>query len=104
MAGTAIMFHEVARLVHPIESSKPAARVKGIRLIVLLEVPRLLEGRPYLACIARNNLWRDKALHKKTAGDFVLISSMSSSRLCRLIKENSPRDARRFLRPAMAWE
>ena len=33
------MFHEVATLVHPIESSKPAVRAKGIRLIVLLEVP-----------------------------------------------------------------
>ena len=34
-----IMFHEVATLVHLIESSKPEARVEGIRLIVLLEVP-----------------------------------------------------------------
>ena len=33
------MFDEVATLVHPIESSKPEARVEGIRLIVLLEVP-----------------------------------------------------------------
>ena len=29
---------QVATLVHPIESSKPAAWAKGIRLIVLLEV------------------------------------------------------------------
>ena len=43
------MFHEVATLIHPIKSSKPAARVKGIRLIALLKVPRLPEGRPYLA-------------------------------------------------------
>ena len=38
------MFHEVATLVHPIESSKPAARAQGIRSIVLVEVRRLLEG------------------------------------------------------------
>ena len=38
-AGPIIMFHEVTTLVHPIESSKPAARAKGIRSIVLLEVP-----------------------------------------------------------------
>ena len=98
------MFFEVTALVHPIESSKPAARVKGIRLIVLVEVPRLLEGRPYVAGIAINNLWRDKALHdKKIDGDFVLISAMSVSRLCLLDKENS-RGARSFLRPVMAWE
>ena len=34
-----IMSHEVATLVHLIESSKPEARAEGIRLIVLLEVP-----------------------------------------------------------------
>ena len=34
-----MMFHEVATLVHLIESSKPEARAEGIRLIVLLEVP-----------------------------------------------------------------
>ena len=37
-SGPIIMFHE-ATLVHLIESSKPAARAKGIRLIVLLDVP-----------------------------------------------------------------
>ena len=63
-AGPTIMCHEVATLVHPIESSKPAARAKGIHLIVLLEVPRPLEGRPYLASVARQsplrqeNSWR----------------------------------------------
>ena len=77
------MFHEVATLVHPIESSKPAVLAKGIRLMVPLEAPRLLEGR------------RDKALHDKNkAGDFVLISATSVIRLCRLDKE-SFRDARR---------
>ena len=69
------MFHEVATLVHLIESSKPEARAGGIRLIVLLEVPSLLEGRPCLASVAIDNLSRDKAVHdKKIAGDFVLIS------------------------------
>ena len=98
------MFFEVTALVHPIESSKPAARVKGIRLIVQLKVIRLVEGRLCLASITINNWWRDKALHdKKIAGDFVLISGMSVGRLCRLDKESS-RDARRFLRPATAWE
>ena len=38
-AGPIMMFHEVATLVHLIESSKPEARAEGIRLIVLLEVP-----------------------------------------------------------------
>ena len=38
-AGPIIMLHEVATLVHLIESSKPEARAEGIRLIVLLEVP-----------------------------------------------------------------
>ena len=38
-AGPIITFHEVATLVHLIESSKPEARAEGIRLIVLLEVP-----------------------------------------------------------------
>ena len=37
--GPIIMFHEVVTLVHLIESSKPEVRAKGIRLIVLLEVP-----------------------------------------------------------------
>ena len=74
-AGASIMCHEVATLVHPIESTKPAVRAKGIRLIALLEVPRLLEGRQYLASVAINNLWRDEALHdRKIAGDFVLMS------------------------------
>ena len=44
-----VMFHEVvtvAALIHPIESANPAAREKGIPLIVLLEAPRHLEGRP----------------------------------------------------------
>ena len=69
------MFHEVATLVHLIESSKPEARAEGIRLIVLLEVPWLLEGRPCFASVAIDNLSRDKAVHdKKIAGDFVLIS------------------------------
>ena len=76
-------------LVHLVESSKPEARAEGIRLIVLLEVPRLLEGRPRLARVAINNLSRDKAVHdQKMAGDFMLISPMSVSRLCRLDKES----------------
>ena len=37
-AGPIIMFHEVATLVHPIESSKPAVLAKGIRLMVPLEL------------------------------------------------------------------
>ena len=86
-AGPIIMFHEVATLVHPIESSKPAACVQGIRLVVLLEMPRLLEGRPYLVSVAINNLWRHKTFQaNKTAVDFVLISPTSVSRLCRLDK------------------
>ena len=32
------MFHEVAMLVHLIESTKPEARADGISLIMLLEV------------------------------------------------------------------
>ena len=78
------MFHEVATLVHPIESSKPEVRAEGIRLDVPLEVPRLLEGQPCLASVATDNLSRDRvvhdkkiagdrAVHKKIAGDFVLI-------------------------------
>ena len=59
------MFHEVATLVHPIESSKRAERAQGIRSVVLLEVPRPLEGRPYLVSAAINNLWRDKNLPSK---------------------------------------
>ena len=98
------MFHEVATLVHPIESSKRAARAQGIPSIVLLEVPRLRGGRQYLVSEAINNLWRDKACEaNKISGDFVLISPMSVSRLCRRDKGIS-RDARRFLQPAMAWE
>ena len=98
------MFHEVATLVHLIESSKPEARAEAIRFIVLLEVPWLLEGRPCLASVATDNLFRDKAVQdKEIAGDFVLISPMLVSRLCRLDKESS-RDARRFLRPTMPWE
>ena len=96
------MFDKVATPVYPIEWSKPAARSQGIRSIVLLEVPRLLEGRPYLVSVAVNNVWRGKAFQaNKTAGDLVLISPMSVSRLCRRDKESS-RDTRRFLRPAMA--
>ena len=34
-ASPIIMFHEVATLVHLIESSKPEAHAEGIRLIVL---------------------------------------------------------------------
>ena len=45
-AAGPIMFHEVATLVHLIESSKPEVRAGGIHLIGLLEVPLLLEGRP----------------------------------------------------------
>ena len=61
-------------------------RAKGILLIALLEMSRLLARRQYLASVAVNNLWRDEAVHdKKTAGDFVLISPMSVSRVCRLI-------------------
>ena len=33
------MYHEVATLVHLIESSNPEVRAEGIRLIVLLGVP-----------------------------------------------------------------
>ena len=90
--------------MHLIESSKPEARADGFRLIVLLEVPLLLEGRPCLSSVAIDNLSRDKAVHdKKIAGDFVLISPMSLGPLCRL-DQGSSRDARRFLRLAMAWE
>ena len=39
-------------LVHLIESSKAAARAQAFRLIVPLEVLRLLERRPYLASVA----------------------------------------------------
>ena len=61
-------------------------RAKGLLLIALLEMSRLLARRQYLASVAVNNLWRDEAVHdKKTAGDFVLISPMSVSRVCRLI-------------------
>ena len=38
-AGPIIMFHEVATLVHLIDSLTPAVRAEGIGLIVLLEVP-----------------------------------------------------------------
>ena len=38
-AGPTIVVHEVATLMHLIETSKPEARAEGIRLIVLLEVP-----------------------------------------------------------------
>ena len=38
-AGPINMFHEVATLVHLIESSTLEVRAEGIRLIVLLEVP-----------------------------------------------------------------
>ena len=70
-AGPVGMFREVATLVHPIESSKRAARAQGIRSVVLLEVPRPLEGRPCLVSAAINNLWRDKAFQaKKTADGF----------------------------------
>ena len=98
------MFHELATLVHLIESSKPEGRAEGIRLTVLLEVPWLLEGRPCLASVALDNLSHDKAVRdNKLAGDFAWISPMSVSRLRRLDKGSS-RDARRFLRPANAWE
>ena len=98
------MSHAVATVLHLIESSKPEARAEGNRLIVLLEVPWLLEERPCRASVAVDKLPRDKAVRdKKIAGVFVLISPMSVSRLCRLDKGSS-RDARRFLRPAMAWE
>ena len=74
-AGPTVMFHEVATLVHLMGSSKPEARAEGIRLIVLLEVPLLLGGRPFLASVAIDNLSRVKAVHdKKIAGDFGLIS------------------------------
>ena len=39
LAGPIIVFHEVATLVHLIESSKLEVRAEGIRLIVLPEVP-----------------------------------------------------------------
>ena len=47
--------------------------------------PTLLERRPCLAVPRELNFRLDKALHAmKIAGDFVLISAMSVSRLCRL--------------------
>lgn len=61
------MLHERATLVHPIASSKPAASATGIRLTVPLEVPRHLQGPPYLASVATSgatkpsttiNCWR----------------------------------------------
>ena len=95
------MFHEVATLMHLMESLKREVRAEGIRLILQLEEPSLLEGRPCVAIQAMDNMWRDKAAHdKKIAGDFVLISSMSLSRLCRLDKGSS-RGSRCFLRPAI---
>ena len=99
-----VLFHEVATLVHLIESSKRAAREQAVRWIVPLKVPRLLERQPCLAVPRELNFRRDKALHDmKIAGDFVLISAMSVSRLCPL-DEQSSRCARRFLRPATLWE
>ena len=83
-----------------IESSKPEARTEGIAL------DRAAGGAltPRGVTVPRErSLSHDKAVHKKIARDFVLISPMSVSRLCRLDKGSS-RDARRFLRPAMAWE
>ena len=77
------MFHEVATLVHPIESSKRAERAQGIRSVVLLEVPRPLEGRPYLVSAAINNLWRDKAFQSnKTAGDWAKRALLMPSAFC----------------------
>ena len=64
-AGPIIRFNEVATLVHLIESSKPEVRAKGIRLIVLLEVPWFLEGRPCLASVAIYNLSCDKTVRDK---------------------------------------
>ena len=100
------MFHEVATLVHPIESSKRAARAQGIRSVVLLEVPRLPEGRPYLARVATRmtNLGRDKVVHKKIAGEFGLISPFFVGESARRLDEEKSRHAPRFLQPAMAWE
>ena len=63
---------------------KPAARAQDIRLIVLVEVPTVHPT------VAINNSWRHNALHdKELVGDFVLISPMSMSRLCRLRRELS---------------
>lgn len=87
------MFHEVATLVHLIESSKPVARKQGRPLDRAAKytptpreaIPRLLERRPCLAVPRELNFWRDKTLHNmKIAGDVVLISAMSMGRLCRL--------------------
>ena len=82
-AGPIVMFHEVATLVHPIESSKRAARAQGIRSVVLLEVPRILEGGRSLP--SKENSWR-----------FRVDLAYVVIRLCRLDKESSC-DARRFL-------
>ena len=80
-----IMFHKVATLVDLIESSKPAARAHAVRWNVPLKVPRLLQRRPCLTVPRELSFWRDKALHYMTiAADFVLISAMSVSRLCRV--------------------
>ena len=105
-AAPIIIFNAVATLVHPIESSEPATRAKGIRLIESLEMPRLLEGRPYLATVAIDILVaRQSPPRQENSWRFHvdLVYNMSVSRLCGLGKESS-RDARRFLQPAMAWE
>ena len=50
-----------------------------------IKVPRLLKRRPCFAVRRELNVWRDLALHDmKIAGDFVLISAMTESRLSRL--------------------
>ena len=99
------MFHEVATLVHLIESSKPETRAEGMRLDRAAGGAQTPINRGATVPRERSDrqLVRDKAVHKKIAGDFVLISPMSVSRLCRLDKGSS-RDARRFLRPAIDWE
>ena len=86
------MYNEVATLVHLIESSETVTRAQAVRLMVPLEVPRLLERRPYLT-VARErrlnqvNFWGGEALHNiKVAGDFVLISAMSRLSVVRLCR------------------
>ena len=61
--------------MHLIESSKPEARAEGIRLIVRAAGGALTTtGANVPRERGIHNLSRDKAVHKKIAGDFVLIS------------------------------
>ena len=63
------------------------ARKQAVRWIVPLKAPRPLERRRFLGVLRELKFWRVKALHDmKLASDFVLISAMTVSRLCRLDK------------------